>query len=419
MDARGYRHIPTILFHWITFLTQALPVRSVPTFIELLVGALLTPTGFVTQTWLVLDMKLHWTSYYKWLQTGKWSWVALAKQMASLVIRWFPSGHWYLVIDDTVVLRSSRNAPDVKNHMLHGCKENRPQFVRGQGWVTLSVVVHSREKAYSIPLISRLSPTIGNRGNLRTAGLLLYVFKGFFSPATVLVDTWFMKGSFVHSIQKMGYQAIGQVRSDLALFDPHIKKNKTGRPRKYGERYTAEAIEQLPEKRVEMMLYGKRQIIRYRTVVAQARFLKGQVIRAVWVRMEDRYGRLKPARLLIATNPELQALDIIQRYAKRWSIEPMFQQLKNAWGMKDTWQQSRQVLQRWVQILSAGYALVRLLACHMESEDSAENWVQLTPWRKQTRLTAGLLRLHLLRSLSHLRVRDWWNAKSRKFYPPG
>ena len=46
MDSKGYRHIPRALFDSITFLAQALPKRSVPTFLELLFGAMLTPTGF-------------------------------------------------------------------------------------------------------------------------------------------------------------------------------------------------------------------------------------------------------------------------------------------------------------------------------------------------------------------------------------
>jgi hypothetical protein len=30
----------------------------------------------------------------------------------------------------------------------------------------------------------------------------------------------------------------------------------------------------------------------------------------------------------------------------------MFNQLKNAWGLQETWQQTRQVLHRWVQLLT-------------------------------------------------------------------
>ena len=42
----GYSNIPPILFELITFIAGALPVRSIPTFIELLIGAMLTQSGF-------------------------------------------------------------------------------------------------------------------------------------------------------------------------------------------------------------------------------------------------------------------------------------------------------------------------------------------------------------------------------------
>jgi hypothetical protein len=39
VDNMGYANIPGILFDFITFLSSALSLRSVPTFIELVVGA--------------------------------------------------------------------------------------------------------------------------------------------------------------------------------------------------------------------------------------------------------------------------------------------------------------------------------------------------------------------------------------------
>jgi hypothetical protein len=52
MSNKGYGSIPGTLFECITFLARTLPVRSVPTFIELLIGAMLTQTRFVTGAWL-------------------------------------------------------------------------------------------------------------------------------------------------------------------------------------------------------------------------------------------------------------------------------------------------------------------------------------------------------------------------------
>ena len=68
MGNKGYSTIPRTLFENITFLARALPVRSVPTFIELLVGAMLTQSGFVTEAWLAVDCLCNWSGYFKWLQ---------------------------------------------------------------------------------------------------------------------------------------------------------------------------------------------------------------------------------------------------------------------------------------------------------------------------------------------------------------
>ena len=54
MNAEGCCSIPRELCYWITFLGKALPLRSVGTFVELLIGAMLTPTGFVTDAYLVV-----------------------------------------------------------------------------------------------------------------------------------------------------------------------------------------------------------------------------------------------------------------------------------------------------------------------------------------------------------------------------
>ncbi len=89
MDNKGYGNIPSTLSECITFIVQALPIRSVPTFIELLIGAMITQAGFVTEAWLAINPVRSWNAYYKWLQQGKWSWVALGVQMARLVVTLF------------------------------------------------------------------------------------------------------------------------------------------------------------------------------------------------------------------------------------------------------------------------------------------------------------------------------------------
>lgn len=171
MNAKGCSRIPRELCYWITFLTQALPLRSAGTFIELLIGAMLTPTGFVTDAYLILDMKNHWTSYYKWLQKGKWSWVALARQFVRLVLVTLKCEEVCLAVDDTLTLRASKKAPGSQMHHQHGNKPNLTKFVRGQCWVSLAMVVrrHGGLEPVALPVLSRLIPSVTNTGKLIAA----------------------------------------------------------------------------------------------------------------------------------------------------------------------------------------------------------------------------------------------------------
>jgi len=51
--------LPRPLCDWITFLRRALPARSVGTFLELLIGTMLTPAGFVTEAYLGYPRLIH------------------------------------------------------------------------------------------------------------------------------------------------------------------------------------------------------------------------------------------------------------------------------------------------------------------------------------------------------------------------
>lgn len=421
MDTRGYDRIPLVLCHWISFLTQALPLRSVPTFLELLIGALLSRRGFVTEAWLAVSAQRHWTSYYKWLQRGRWSWVRLGQALGRLLCSQFVCRVWYWVIDDSVTCRASSKAPASGYHYNHSRKPNRPTHVQGQCWVNLSVVLgRGRRICSAIPLLWRLQRRGGNSSKLRSACVLIRALRPVFSEVRVrlLLDCWYMRRLVIEYALSWEVQVIGQVRHDTALYalpEP-VEGRRRGRKRLYGLKYTPEQVAALPEVRVKLWLYGKPQWVRYRSVQAKARFLKGRLVRVVWVQFEDPTGRLSKPRLLLATEAGLRPEVIIKAYARRWPVEPMFNVFRHSWGWIDVWQQSRQVLARWVQILSVSYALVQLLVVH--GGPTVSPFAYLTPWRVQQPLTAGRVRLGLQRIFGQVNVRAWWDPKSRKFRPP-
>lgn len=235
METKGYGNIPRTLFDAITFLAQALPKRSVPTFLELLFGAMLTQNGFVTEALLTIRPRRHWTSYFKWLQKGRWSWVALGLQTARLALRRAQTSRCFVAIDDTLIFRGSTKAPESRIHHQHGRKANRPEYVRGQNWVTIALVLPQGWRSLALPILSRLPRATGNGGKLVTAKTLLRVAHHLFRErlVTLLVDSWYMRRSLLCPAQAMGYQVIGQVRKDTALYLPPPPHNgKRGRCQK-------------------------------------------------------------------------------------------------------------------------------------------------------------------------------------------
>jgi hypothetical protein len=93
-------------------------------------------------------------------------------------------------------------------------------------------------------------------------------------------------------------------------------------------------------------LQGKWQWVRYRSAVCLAQFMKGCRVRAAWMQFEDSSGKLSKQRQLL-TCAKITAEAVFCYYARRWSIEELFNQMKNRRGWRESSQQSRQVLHRW------------------------------------------------------------------------
>lgn len=253
----------------------------------------------------------------------------------------------------------------------------------------------------------------GNHSKLVAAEALLRVVRNSFAPGCVLMDSWYMRGNLIRQLLGMDYSVIGQVRKDTALYLKPLPRKGRGRPRLYGQKMGPDQVLAMPEQLHRLPLYGKAQWIRLRSEILLARFLKGREVRAVWAQFEDEQGRLSRPRLIISTDVGMSAVAVavVEAYAKRWAIEPMFNQLKNSWGVKEAWQQSRQVLARWVQLRSLAFGLTQLLALTQD----AQGIPQLAPWRLGRPMTAGRIRMGLARILVKFDVRACWNPKSRKF----
>src|SRR3954454_16275321 len=393
--------VPPILTMLVGRLAEAVPRRARTTFTELLLGAATTRGGHVTDAILRAGLSRSWTTYYWFVQRGRWAWLAVWQALLAALATLFEPPVWHVVIDDTVVERISSRAPGSLVHHNHAAKPNRSRFLRGQGWLCLAAVVEHGWRVGAVPLMLRLVRHGTNRGKLRSARFLLRLLGRRLGRARLLLGAWVMGARLIEAAVADGHTVIGRVRRDLALYaDPRPpRRRRRGRPRKYGERLTRAEVEALPVHRSARILYGRLEVVRYRTRRVAARFLEGRVVRAVWVRLErpDRRDRAAAERLLVCTDPDLPATEVVTSYAKRWAVEPLFAAVKHGWGLEDAWQQSRQVLMRWVTILAAGYALGQMLA--YADPARVPGLADPAPWRPPGTRTAGLIQAGMARLL--------------------
>jgi hypothetical protein len=405
--------VPPILTTLVGRLAEAVPRRTRTTFTELLIGAATTRGGHVTDAILAAGLSRSWTSYYWFLQRGRRAWLAVWRALLAALATLFDPPVWHVVIDDTVVERISARAPGSLVHRNHSAEPNRSRFLRGQGWLCLAAVVEQGWRVGAVPLMLRLVRRGTNRGKLTSARFLLRLLGRRLGRVRLLLDAWFVRARLIEAAVAGGHTVIGRARRDLALYavPRPPRRRRPGRPRKYGPRMTPERVEALPVHRSARILYGRFEVVRYRSCRVAARFLKGRVVRAVWVRLErpDRPGE---ERLLLCTDPALPATEVITSYAKRWSVEPLFAAMKHGWGLKDAWQQSRQVLMRWVTILAAGYALNQMLA--YADPARTPGLASPAPWRPPGTRTAGLIRAGLARLLREVGPPALVSATSRK-----
>ena len=182
---------------------------------------------------------------------------------------------------------------------------------------------------------------------------------------------------------------------------------------KYGKKIVSEDINKLPLIKKNIHLYGKRQVASFRWTLCLARFLKGVPVIAVWCQLQHQ----KSWPLLISSDLNLTPERIIKLYGRRWKTEPMFNEIKNCFGIAQAWERSSRALHRWVAMICTSYAINRLMSVIAQSKNF-KSIVPFIQWRKKSELTAGLIRMGLILFFRHFGFKVLWNPKSKKLIIP-
>lgn len=223
-------------------------------------------SGHVTEALLAIIPKRTWNAYFKAIEKGVFSWLALARQWTLLLCNVLIPIEILLAIDDKIIFRSSKKAPSAALHHDHANRPNRPKYVWGQLFVCVGMICKYKEREGAFPLLMRMIPHRGNRSKLNAAIMLtrlLVRWLGVKVPIRLLLDAWYMKGPLVLKALSMQLDVIGQVRKDTALYlspeKPAVKK--PGRPRKYGLKLSFQHVKKIfVLQEHTIFAYGERRI---------------------------------------------------------------------------------------------------------------------------------------------------------------
>ena len=403
---------------WINVILNSLPLRTISTYAELLIGAIIAQSGHITDALLAVGHQKHFTTYYWLIENAKWSWFKVIRQLSQLMVSVFPRTEWNLIIDDFICPRSSKQAPEVKFHKEHSQKPNRPQYIWGQQWVALGISLTWGKMSVCLPLLLRLHKFVGNRTKITTGLTLIRALLNLFRKTgeeriRCLVDAWYMKATFILPLLDRGIQVIGQVRCDTALFSKANQVpttlRKKGRPRKYAKQFTSDVVNSLAIHQVVLDIYGGPKQVLYRSARCLARFLKGRPVMAVWCQ----FPQQTKWSLILSTDLSLTPERIIKLYARRWKIEPMFNEIKHGYGVAQAWEQTSQNVHRWVSMLCVAYSLTRMLSLLAGSQQD-ETLIPFIPWRSNKAITAGIIRQGLQLFFRRYGFKRLWDQKSKK-----
>ena len=396
MEPQPEADFPATLCRWVGEIVLSIPQPARRTVAELIMGGLLAGGGHVTQAFLALTPRLGWQAYHWMLERGRFRLLGLVAALCGIVRREAGMKRCFAVIDDTLAPRASAKAPGAAVRFDHAHKTNRPAFLLCQSFVTLGTVVTCRDQPRCVPIITGVCRGIGNAGKIALAKTLLRAVGDRLGPLCLLLDAWYMRASLIRMAMQRGHDVIGQVRRDTALFGlpPSRAPGRRGRPRLYGERIDAAAAALLPASTHRIDGYGGR-AARLRHVLCRPRFLHGIVVHAVWCELAKRHGGWAKQRLLLSTDPNLSASAVVEAYANRWTVEPLFAALKLTDGMGAMWQRGRTALLRWLHLVQIGRALLILLTARAEPQVLA--LLRVGGWRKATTLTPGLVKAALAR----------------------
>jgi hypothetical protein len=331
-------------------------------------------------------------SWERFLAEHRWSLTTVTEHVVTLVVAQLGAqlqvhGAYLLGTDTTLVAKTATRMVGVQKWKDHSDNADRGAYLVGHHWNLVGLISLWGTRWLCWPLVRRLVPGLqGARQWLVGATVepmsfwdaaiaaLLEVTRCLGGAAVrVVADAYYSKAPFLNGLQARGIDVISRLRKDAVGWDdpePPVP-GKRGRKPRYGRKWTlATLLTAEPPTRERLTLYG---------TLTEVVF----VVRDVWLRAVLQKVRVvvlegaKEPLLLVSTDLALSALQIIESYGARFSIELTIRDLKQHCGLGDYQCTTTLAILRFVHLACLAFCLWRLALL----EPLAAGWLHVTSSR--------------------------------------
>jgi hypothetical protein len=346
-------------------------------FVTLFTGWVLTMGPHaVTQALVTTGVagRRHHEAFHRFFSRGTWDPDRLGFWLFQEIKRLIPAGAIRIAIDDTLAPKKGPHVFGIGSH-LDPVRSTRlfRVFCFGHCWVMLSVLVDLpfSRRPWALPILFRLyrnkKDCLKNRHRYRKktelAREMIDLFHRWLGDRRIelAADAAYCNDTVTRGLPD-SVVLFGAMRPDAVLtaLPTTSPGAKGGRRRKRGDvlpKPEALARDQgIPWRNCNANLYGATREVRYKELSAQwYRACGVRLLRIVVVKVQT--GTIG-IRVFFCTDASLSVRQILEGYARRWSIESCFRNLKQLFGFADSSARKKAAVERVAPFVGLSYTFL-------------------------------------------------------------